>query len=145
MKTNVEHCLPARLFGVVIALLSLALAAHAQNSAWTNKLGGSWAAGVNWSGGTIASGSGNTADFSTLTLGTSPVVTLDGARSIGNLIFGDQGNTYNWALGTGSGGPLTLAVSSGSPTIIVENQTTTISLVLAGPAGMTKTGAGILS
>ena len=114
-------------------------------STWTNVLGGSWAAGANWDGGTIASGSGNTADFSTLILGGSWVATLDGARTIGNLIFGDQGNTYNWTVGTGSGGPLTLAVSSASPTIMAKNGTTTISPVLAGSAGMTKTGAGILS
>ncbi len=114
-------------------------------STWTNKLGGSWATGANWNGGTIASGSGNTADFSTLTLGASRVVTLDGARSIGNMIFGDQGNIYNWTVGTGSGGPLTLAVSSGSPTITVNNQTTAASAVMAGSAGMTKAGAGSLS
>ena len=99
----------------------------------------------NWSGGTIASGSGNTADFSTLTLGASRVVTLDGTRSIGNLIFGDQGNTYNWTLNTGSGGPLMLTTSSASPTIMVKNRTTALGLVLAGSAGMTKIGSGNLS
>lgn len=111
---------------------------------WTNLLGGSWAASANWNGGTVASGAGNTADFSTLTLGVSPTVTLDGARTIGNLLFGDVGNNYNWTLGTGSGGPLTLAVGSGVPTITVNNQNATNSLVLAGTAGMNKAGAGAL-
>ena len=61
------------------------------------------------------------------------------------MIFGDQGNTYNWTLGSGSGGPLTLAVSNALPTVTVNNRTAIVSAVLAGSAGMTKTGAGMLS
>jgi len=115
-----------------------------QSGTWTNLLGGSWAAAANWSGGTVAAGSDNTADFSTLTLSAAPTVTLDGARTLGNLIFGDVGNSYGWTLNTGSGDPLTLAVSSGSPTLTVNGQTTTIGLVLAGTNGLTKAGNGIL-
>ena len=66
------------------------LAVQAQTTyTWTNLVNGSWVASTNWSNGSVASGSGNTADFSTLTLGSSRAVTLDGARTIGNLIFGD--------------------------------------------------------
>jgi autotransporter-associated beta strand protein len=115
-----------------------------QSGTWTNLLGGSWAAAANWSGGTVAAGSDNTADFSTLTLSAAPTVTLDGARTLGNLIFGDLGKTYGWTLNTGSGGPLTLVVSSGSPTLTVNGQTTTIGLVLAGTQGLTKAGSGTL-
>ena len=128
----------------LISAFVCGLAAHAQtNFVWTNTLGGSWSAPTNWNGGIVAAGS-NTANFGTLTLSSAPTVTLDGARTIGNLIFGDAGNTYGWTFSTGSGGPLTLAVGSGSPTITVNGQTNTISLVLAGTAGMTKTGAGNL-
>ena len=118
---------------------------NAQNGTWTNLAGGSWATTANWSGATIATGSGSTANFSTLTLTAAPTVTLDGARTIGNLTFGDVGNLYGWTLNTGSAGPLTLAVSSGSPTITVNGQTNTIGLVLAGTAGLTTAGAGTLS
>jgi autotransporter-associated beta strand protein len=127
----------------LLAVFASGLTVHAQTTyTWTNLLGGSWATAANWNPNLAASGSGNTADFSTLTLGASRAVTLDGAKTIGNMIFGDVGNTYNWTLSTGTGGPLTLAGST--PTITVNNGTVTNSLVLAGTAGITKAGAGTL-
>ncbi len=129
---------------VISILFSLAITAFAQSGTWISAAGGSWTNSANWSGGTIATNTGNTADFSTLTLGSSPTVTLDGSRTIGSLIFGDVGNTYGWVLNTGSGGPLTLAMSSGAPVIKVSNQTATIGAALAGTAGLAKTGTGTL-
>jgi hypothetical protein len=82
------------------------------------------------------------ADFSTLDITSARTVTLDGARTIGKLIFADAANPdSDWTLGTGSSGPLTLAVSSGSPTVTVSNRTALISAVLAGSSGLTKAGA----
>ncbi len=77
-------------------------------------------------------------------MNSSPTVTLDGAQTIGNLTFGDTGNTYSWMLNPGGVGPLTLAVSNGLPLITVNNQTTTIGTVLAGTNGLAKTGSGTL-
>lgn len=128
----------------VCALGFAPLAALAVTGTWIDPDGGSWTNAVNWSGGTIPGNVGDTADFSTLTLGSAPVVTLDGATNIGYLVFGDVGNTYGWTLATGSGGPLTLAVSTGSPTITVNNQTNTISLALVGTQGLTTAGSGTL-
>jgi autotransporter-associated beta strand protein len=144
MKTSPITTLSAFISTLALTWAS-ALSAQAQSGTWTNLLGGSWAAAANWGAGTIANGSANTADFSTLTLGAARTVTLDGARTIGNLTFGDLGNTYGWTLNTGTAGPLTLAVSSGSPTITVNGQTNTIGLVLAGTGGMTKSGNGMLN
>src|SRR5690349_12123647 len=79
---------------VVLATLMLVATAglHAQNGTWTNLVSGSgsgsWANAVNWNGGMIATGAGSTADFSTLNITTNSTVTLDGARTIGNLAFG---------------------------------------------------------
>lgn len=115
--------------------------ARAQSGTWANPAGGSWAVTTNWAAGIIASGSGNTADFSALKLTASPTVTLDANWTIGNLIFGDTGNTYGWTLNTGSAGTLTLA---GSPLITVDGQTSTIGAVLSG-SGFTKTGSGTLT
>jgi len=137
--------LSAKVLAVSMSLLAVNLSVHAANGTWSNSSGGSWATAANWSGNTIASGTDATADFSTLTLALAPTVTLDGARTAGSLIFGDQGNTYGWTLNTGSAGPLTLAVSSGSPAITVNGQATTIGLVLAGSQGFNKLGAGTLS
>jgi autotransporter-associated beta strand protein len=117
---------------------------HAQSGVWTHVNGGSWALPGNWLDGVVATGTDNTSDFSTLTLSGSPTVTLDGAQSVGKLIFGDLGNAYGWTMLSGSGGPLTLAVSSGSPTIMVNGETTTLDLALAGTQGFTKEGEGTL-
>ena len=136
---------PVLILALIAALATFATAALAQQSGtWTNLLGGSWATAANWTNNLIASGSGNTANFGTLTLTAAPTVTLDGAQTIGSLLFNDVGNTYGWTLNTGSGGPLTLAASSGAPVITVSNQTTTVGLVLAGSGGLIKRGPGAL-
>ncbi len=121
------------------------LATNTPSGVWTNTAGGSWTNAANWSGGIIATGVGATADFSTLNLTADATVTLDGARTIGNLAFGDITPSNNWILSTGSGGPLTLSVTSGTPTVTVNNQTTTINAVVAGNQGFGKSGLGTLT
>ena len=125
----------------------LMITAPAGSGVWTNVNGGSWATGSNWSGGLIAGGTDAAADFSTLSLNANPTVTLDGARTVGTLVFDDlnPATEHNWTLSTGSGGPLTLAVSSGTPAIAVKSATNIISAVLAGTQGFNKTGAGYLT
>jgi autotransporter-associated beta strand protein len=109
---------------------------------WTNVSGGSWAVAANWSNGVVGCG-GATADFSQLTLPGDATVTLDGSWPIGNLIFGDKGNSHNWNLYAGVGGSLTLAGSN--PTITVNSKSVTIGAVLAGNSGLLKAGAGTLT
>jgi len=118
--------------------------ARAATSTWTNPAGGSWTNAANWSGGVIADGAGNRANFNTITLPADSVVTLNGPRTIGSLIFDDQNSTkHNWTLNPGGANALTLA--GAAPTILVGSATSTISAVLAGTAGLTKTGAGRLA
>jgi len=115
------------------------------NGTWTNTAGGSWSAPGNWDAYTVGSGTGNTANFGTLDLTADATVTLDGARTIGHLVFGDTTASHNWIVNTGSGGPLTLAVASGTPTVTVNNRTTTLATVLAGTGGLLKDGSGTLA
>ncbi|HEX7262376.1 MAG TPA: cadherin domain-containing protein, partial [Luteolibacter sp.] len=112
---------------------------------WGNAAGGSWPVAGNWLGGSVGNGSSMFPDFSTLNLTANATVTLDGARTIGGLKFGDNLPSHAWTLNTGTGGPLTLAVASGTPTVTVNNQTTTINAVIAGNQGLAKTGAGTLT
>lgn len=152
--SRIAH-LPSAL-GLLVALISFLAASPsvlAQSGVWTNLVNGnasgSWTNAANWANGVIAAGADNTADFSTLALTADSTVTLDGARTIGNLVFGNTAATptNNWILATGSGGPLTLAVSSGQPTLTANNGSNTISAVLASPAvpgGITKTGSGLI-
>jgi autotransporter-associated beta strand protein len=116
-----------------------------QLGVWTNLNGGSWATAANWSNNIIVNSTDARADFTTLSLPTNATVTLDSAFSAGILAFDDKNSTkHSWALNAGSGGPLTLAVSSGSPTI-TNIVPTTIGAALAGSQGLTKSGSGMLT
>jgi autotransporter-associated beta strand protein len=110
------------------------------NGIWISPASGNWSDATNWIEGGVAAGPVSTADFSTLSLPTNLMVTLDSARAIGSLIFGDTTGTYNWTLaGTN---PLTLG---NSPSIEVVNQSATISAPLVGTNGLSKTGLGALT
>ena len=123
----------------------LAISTPAGSGVWTNASGGSWITAGNWSGNTIAGNSDAAADFSTLNLAANRTVSLDGARTLGALVFDDLNATkHTWTLSTGSGGPLTLATSSGTPAI-ANMVDTTVSAVIAGNQGMIKNGSGILT
>jgi len=106
---------------------------------WISAADGNWGAVTNWADNSPASGSGNTADFSTLSLSSNLTVTLDSARTISELIFGDTTAAYGWTL-TGTN-TLTLGTAPG---IEVVNQSATISTPLAGTSGLSKTGPGAL-
>jgi autotransporter-associated beta strand protein len=113
------------------------------SSAFTNLVGGTWSAPTNWAGNIIATNVDGIADFSTLDIATARTVTINGVKTIGHLIFGDTVQNANWSLTTGTN---ILAVSSGSPNIIVNNgQSTTISASLQGNQGFTKLGGGALA
>jgi autotransporter-associated beta strand protein len=111
---------------------------------WTNLLGGSWVTAANWQGGVIATNVDGIADFSTLNITAARSVTINSTNiTIGHLIFGDTVQDANWTLSTGTN---YLAVSTGSPKIIVNSgQNATISAALYGNQGFTKLGAGTLT
>lgn len=134
--------------GIFVAAFSASL--HAQtNGTWTNATSNSaWSTTTNWSGGLVADGVNAIADFSTLDIAANRTVNLGASRSIGTLIFGDATTaSNNWTLANGTGGPwtLTLATSSGAPVIQVVSQTATITALLGGTQGFTKSGAGALT
>ena len=116
----------------------------AEAATWLNPAGGSWADAANWLGGAIGSGAAVTADFSSLDLSADATVTMDGARTLGNLWFGDSAPSHNWTLTAGSAGPLTLDNGASQPLIAVNNSITTIAAVLAGSNGFAKSGSGTL-
>ena len=129
----------------IAALLALApWAASASDGTWSTAGGGSWNASGNWTGGTIADGTGASAYFTNVTLAADATVTLDLARTIGNLYFGDLAATkHNWFLNTGSAGPLTLAGTT--PSFTINSATTTVAAVIIGTAGLSKAGTGTLA
>ena len=110
---------------------------------WINVSGGSWETPGDWTNNIIPNNTGAMVDFSQLTLATNTYVTLDGAWTVGDLIFGDAGNLYPWELDAGASGALTLAATN-TPAITVGNQTTIIAAPIGGVNGLIKTGAGTL-
>ena len=104
-----------------------ATASAASGGAWALDADGNWNTAANWTGGIVAFGPGNTADFSTLNLTGDRTVTLDSARTISGLAFGDLSSTYNWTLA----GNNTLTLGT-SPNIEVVNQSATINTIIAG-------------
>jgi autotransporter-associated beta strand protein len=133
--------------GVTSAPVVLLISVPAGSGVWTNLSGGSWATANNWSGGLVAGGTDAAADFSTLDLAANRTVTLDGARTVGSLIFDDLDPVakHNWTLSPGTGGTLTLATSSGTPNLAVKSATNTINAVVAGTQGFNKAGPGHLT
>jgi autotransporter-associated beta strand protein len=132
----------------VSALLIAALPGQAQTGTWSQATGGTytWSNTANWTGGVIADGANNTANFTTANL-TGPItVNLDTNRTIGALVFDNPTNTFSWTIGGAS--ILTLSNSAaGGPTIAVNasDLVSTISTTVAGTQGFTKTGSGILN
>jgi autotransporter-associated beta strand protein len=134
--------------GKATAYRVITVASPFNNGTWTNPSGGSWSANANWNANQIAGGEGNTADFSTLNPASDTTVTLDAARAIGHLIFGDSnpGSAATWFLANGTGGSLILA--GGTPTITVNPLGTgkfaNIAARLSGFNGFAKNGTGNL-
>jgi autotransporter-associated beta strand protein len=131
---------------ISIAGVSLAAlpSAHAANGTWITNASGTWGTAANWLGGIIADGVDAIADFSTINITAARTVTLNTSRTIGTLIFGDTTPSHDWTLAASGGSILTLGVTSGTPTVQVNNRMVTVSLVLAGTQGLNKTGTGTL-
>ncbi len=117
-------------------------ASTTNSGTWSVDASGNWSNTNNWSSGTVANGAGNTANFSTLDLTANLTVTLDETLSIGELEFGTTAGTDNWFLSPSSGNGLTMSATT--PSIVVGENTATVSVPLAGTSGLTKTGAGTL-
>lgn len=126
----------------VMTVLNIQLPNIFVNGIWTSLASGNWGTVTNWSANTPANGIGATADFSTLNITSDLTVTLDQSRTIGSLKFGDTSGGQNWTLAAAAGSTLTLEAEAS--TVTVNQNTATISAVLAGSNGLVKDGAGTL-
>ena len=141
-----SHALTA--VAVALALPSLAVAQT--NGTWNVNGSGTWSTTSNWLGGAVASGTNAAANFANVNLTTSPrTITVDGNYTIGSMDIGDTD-----AAGAGlenatfSSGTLTLASTTGAPTINVALGGATgfrrvqFTTILAGTSGLTLTQSG---
>ena len=110
---------------------------------WTSNASGNWSTSNNWGGGVVANGVSRLADFSTIGITANQSVTLDSARTIGGLRFGDASGLQNWSLS----GANTLTLDGGwgnAPLLAVNQNTATVFTPLAGTGGLAKSGNGTL-
>jgi autotransporter-associated beta strand protein len=152
MKTPATQ-ITARLIGVgsLFLLLATASVSRAGDGSWNVDLDGNWSDAANWLGNNIADGPGSTATFN-FNLTAPHTVTLDSARTNGNLTFGDPDpvtSPSGWIL---TGNTLTLSNSSAAPLITVSSSTSSdptndaqVSSILTGGQGFIKKGSGTLT
>jgi len=140
----------APILGISLASLLVTHSAHAANGTWITDGDSQWGTAANWLGGVVADGSGFTANFNCVNLTADRTVTLDAARTLGNLVFGDPttATAGGWMLDAGSGS-YALALAGATPTITVNalgsGKVVTIGAELAGSAGLIKSGVGTLT
>lgn len=109
---------------------------------WVVDANGLWSDAANWLNEVSPNSSGAPVDF-TLPQSGDTTVTLDGPRTAGSLNFANS-NGFNWTVAPSGGAVLTLARAI-TPSVNVSDITATISAVIAGSQGLSKTGSGTLA
>ena len=117
------------------------------NGTWIFDGDDNWSNATRWTAATVASGTDVTASF-VLNLTGNRTVTLDGNRSIGHIVKTDTVPSDHTLTIGGSANTLTLATSSGAPSITNndagEARRFVISRPLAGTNGLTLDGGGVV-
>ncbi len=144
------------LTALVIVLVCQGWAMAQASGTWTQTVGGAYDYNdpLNWSGGTVATGASQTADFSTVDIVGDMTVTEDLSLTIGNMLFGDTNTATggSWLLGTNNASTITLDNGVVKPNITVNplvaavtNDDAAIFHGLVGTMGFNKLGNGILT
>jgi autotransporter-associated beta strand protein len=126
------------------AWLTIAVPVVNVSGIWSADASGDWSDTNRWSSGFVANGPGFTADFSAINITANRTVTLDSARSIGTLKFGDTSGSQSWTIASSGGSILTLDTGSFTQPAAVVANTATITASLAGTNGFAKSGPGTL-
>ena len=109
---------------------------------WNVDADGNWSDTTKWLNSVSPNGSGAPVAI-TYSRTANGVITLDATRTAGSLTFGNA-NGYTWTLASSGGSLLTLDTPSGTPSITTQDVDTTISAVIAGSEGFSKSGPGTL-
>jgi autotransporter-associated beta strand protein len=134
----------------LIALSGLSSLASAQSGTWSaTTTPATWSATGNWASGTVATGSGNTANF-TNDIAADTTINITADQTIGSIIFGDSNTSTagSWTIANNGAATNNLIFAGTTPTITVNalgaTKTATISAIIEGTAGLTKSGSGTL-
>jgi autotransporter-associated beta strand protein len=115
-----------------------------QPNVWSQTAGGAqnWTTASNWQDGAIPNPTSTTTmDFSSVNILADTNLNLDANRTAQTWNFGDSSGTQNWIVSAGN----TMTFAGTTPTIEVTNNTTRLDNIVAGSAGLTKTGVGNLT
>ncbi|MEY4245141.1 MAG: hypothetical protein RLZZ245_2726 [Verrucomicrobiota bacterium] len=114
-----------------------------QPNIWAQTAGGTqnWTTNTNWEDAVVPTPTSTTTmDFSSVDLLADTNLVLGVTRTAQIWKFGDTSGTQNWTVNSGN----TMTLAGTTPTIEVKNNTTQLNNVVAGSAGLTKTGTGTL-
>jgi autotransporter-associated beta strand protein len=143
---KITHALRTFLLGST--LLAATSTLHAADGTWNVDANGLWGTASNWTPG-IADGSGFTANF-TNDITADRTVSLDGDRTLTNVVFGDSDTSSagSWLLNNNGNNNNNLILAGTTPGITVNalgtGKTATISAIIQGSAGLVKSGDGTL-
>jgi autotransporter-associated beta strand protein len=126
------------------AIVAISVTTFSASGTWIADASASWGEGNRWSGGMVATGPGQTADFSTINVTANRTVTLDTSRSIGALRFGDISGSQSWTITNSADSVLTLDTGSATQPSLVVTNTATLATPVAGANGFVKSGTGTL-
>jgi autotransporter-associated beta strand protein len=119
-------------------------AQHPLPNRWIQTGGGTrnWTATANWDDGIVPNpGSGATMDFSTVNIASNTNLVLGADRAAQLWKFGDTSGGQTWTVNSGN----TLTLAGTTPGFQINNGTTIIDSIVAGTAGLAKTGSGNLT
>jgi autotransporter-associated beta strand protein len=111
---------------------------------WIQTAGGTriWTASANWDDGIVPNpSSGTTMDFSTVNILANTNLDLGADRTARLWKFGDTSGSQKWTVTSGN----TLTLAGTTPGFQVNNGTTQVDSIVAGTAGLAKTGSGNLT
>jgi autotransporter-associated beta strand protein len=126
------------------ALVTIYVITITGSGTWVSDASANWGDAPRWSGNIVATGAGQTANFSTINITGNRTVTLDTSRTIGTLKFSDTSGSQTWTITNNGAASLKLDTgSSSSPSIVVTN-TVAIRAPVTGTNGFIKSGPGTL-
>lgn len=139
MKSSTKRYVCASLLAAAVGMTLVTTPARA--SVYTLAADGTWNATTSWNDSTIPNAVGANATFNGNATASNPAqtanrtITLDGAKTVGSILFNDDLSTFTNSITTGTGGPLTFA-NGGSPATITTqgagtgNNTISVAMVL---------------
>lgn len=129
-------------------LVSIPVTTVTASGTWVSDGSATWSTFNRWSGSVVATGAGQTANFSTINITGNRTVILDTDRRIGTLRFNDTvlngGVLQSWIITNSDNAVLSLDTGTATQPALIVTNTAIISAPVGGTNGFVKSGAGTL-